>query len=312
MDPQDIPSQLREVLKTMITTDTITMRETIIKYYDQDCRLQNPYMILNGREEIIRSYNALASSNMDLKIEIDTITFDKDSQTAMVDMLQFSQPKALGGLVPLKIHQILKLQLESSIENPSLLVIAQHHEVHVAQDYLAQLPIVGGFYDNGLRSALGQITIAGSGILNSTGLLDMVPWAVDRVGKAASATKQKAGEVVGTATSIAKSTVAATGVPTLISAVAEVGGRWVSVAKDAASWVAEEARGTAASLIEEGKGVRIDCYSPTCRPGLVCYSPTCLRGKSLTVNMNVDNLQSIVKGMYIEGGKRTGLLKSEH
>ncbi|KAJ3409480.1 hypothetical protein HDV05_004424 [Chytridiales sp. JEL 0842] len=298
MDKENISESLKVALQSMITMDVDLMRSTIDAVYDSDCRLQNPYMILNGKEEIKRSYEALLASNVDLKLHIDTITYDADSQTAMVDMTQISLPKAFGGLVPLKIHQILKLQLEDSLINPAEhLVIAQHHEIHVAQDYLAQLPIVGRFYDNGLRSALGQITLAGSGLLSATGVLDLVPWAVKKVGSA----RTKAGEMVG-------AVVNASGVPTLMEAVGEVGGRWVSTAKEAVEWAAEGAKGTAAALIEEGRGVHVDCYSPTCKPGQVCYSPTCLRGKTLTTKLSVDNMQSIIRGMYLEGGKRAGIL----
>jgi hypothetical protein len=144
---------------------------------------------------------------------------------------------------------------------------------------------------------LGQITLAGSGILEYTGVLDLVPWAVQKVGSARAA----AGHVVTTV-------VNATGVPTLVGAVGEVGGKLVHTAKETVGWATEGARGAAAVLIEEGKGVHVDCYSPTCKAGQMCYSPTCMRGKTLTTKLNVDNLQSIIKGMYIEGGKRTGLL----
>jgi hypothetical protein len=61
------------------------------------------------------------------------------------------------------------------------------------------------------------------------------------------------------------------GVPSLINATMEVGGRWASglqtLLYDAAS-----------HLIEEGQGLSINCYSPLCKPGAICYSPTCSRG----------------------------------
>ncbi|KAJ3195527.1 hypothetical protein HK101_011891 [Irineochytrium annulatum] len=306
MNREDLPNDLRRVLTELITTDQAQIQATIDAYYDDDCKLQNPYMILNGKEEILRSYYALSSSNMDLRSTIDTITYDAASQTAMVDMIQFSSPKALGGLVPIKIHQVLKLQLESAVSNPNLLVIANHHEIHVTQDYIAQLPIVGGFYDTTLRGALGQLTLAGSAVLNYTGLMDAVPKGVSLVKGAVGATRAKVGEVYRGTMALTGAVAHATGVDRVIDAsFAAVGG-----IRSTVNWAVEGGRDAAASLIEEGKGVVVDCYSPTCKAGVTCYSPTCPRGRTLTVGLTMENVGSIVKGMYLEGGKRTGLFKA--
>ncbi|KAJ1550636.1 hypothetical protein HK405_000139 [Cladochytrium tenue] len=243
----------------------------------------------------------------------------------MVDLFQFSRPKALGGLVKLKIHQILQLQLEEeeilSGPSPSMaymaariaargslgplrrLVIVSHGEVHVAQTQLAQLPLVGGLYDSGVRPALGRLALAGGGLLEASGLLDAVPWAAQAVGAAAKRAGSAAGSVANAASGAAgvvlqgaSGAARAAGVPALVGMVAGAMGR-----------AASGARGAAAALIEEGRGVQVACYAPTCRPGLACYSPTCPRGRSVTARVSVDNLRSAVRGMYVEGGRMVSL-----
>ncbi|KAJ3217458.1 hypothetical protein HDU67_007928 [Dinochytrium kinnereticum] len=296
MDKGNLPEELRALFAKIISTDIAQIRTAVDASYDEECTLQNPYMILNGREEIARSYIALANSNMELRCEIETITYDATSQTAMLDMIQFSSPKALGGLIPIKIHQILKLQLESSpFLGDDFLLIARHHEVHVAQDYIAQLPILGGFYETGIRSALGQLTLAGSAVLEYTGILDTIPKGVSMVKGAAGAARAKVGDIVGWTRSMGGAAAHASGVDRVIEASVSVGGRWAGEIRGVVGWAAEGARSTAAVLIEEGKGVRVECYSPTCKPGQVCYSPTCPRGRSLT--MSLDSFQNVVKGM---------------
>ena len=276
MDEESLQAELREALAGILTMDVNLMHKTIERCYDNDCVLQNPFMILNGRDEIIRSYEVLISANIDMAVEVNTITYDSASLIAMVDLFHFSNPKALGGLVPLKIHQILKLQLEavdvppvsalykstttlsdSTLETKTKnskrkLVVVNHNEIHVAQTHLSQLPVVGNLYDTGIRSALGQLTLAGGGILEYTGVLDIVPWAVSKVGRAAHVAGEAAGAVVGGA----KATVRATGVPSLVGRVIGAGGWAVGKAQTTMGWVADEARDTAATFIESGKSVK--------------------------------------------------------
>jgi hypothetical protein len=54
------------------------------------------------------------------------------------------------------MHYILKLQLEAS--DDGLYRIVNHTEIHAAQDMLTQVPVIGGFYENSLRNAIGLIT----------------------------------------------------------------------------------------------------------------------------------------------------------
>ncbi|KAI8837337.1 hypothetical protein BC829DRAFT_48321 [Chytridium lagenaria] len=227
-------------------------------------------------------------------------------KTAMVDMVQYSSPKALGGMVPIKIHQILKLQLESSpVLGDAFLVIARHHEVHVAQDYIAQLPILGGFYETGIRSALGQLTLAGSAVLEYTGILDTIPRGVNMVKGAAGAARATVGDIVRGARAMGGAAAHASGVDRVYEASVNVGGRWAGEIRGVVGWAADGARTTAAHLIEEGKGMRVDCYSPTCKPGQVCYSPTCPRGRSLSIS--VDSFQMSSGACILRVAKGLGL-----
>ncbi|KAJ3204473.1 hypothetical protein HDU82_005805 [Entophlyctis luteolus] len=88
------------------------------------------------------------------------------------------------------------------------------------------------------------------------------------------------------------STAKAAGLTTLLDSTVN----WIQIArgtvneivfttKETAQMIGSTAKDVAASLIEEGKGVNVSCYSPTCKPG-----------------------QSIVRGMYLEGQKTAGML----
>ena len=63
----------------------------------------------------------------------------------------------------------------------------------------------------------------------------------------------------------------------------------------------------AASLIEEAHQQKIDCYSPSCAPGLICYSPTCPRGQQLKW-LKRDTVKDIIKGAYTGTSKRISFL----
>ncbi|KAI8924749.1 hypothetical protein BC831DRAFT_463909, partial [Entophlyctis helioformis] len=295
MDIANIQTEIRTALADIISKDTAKQRIAIERIYDAECRLQNPYLVLQGREEIIRSFGSLAASNTDILVRVLTVTYDASQQTCIADVHQVIRPKALGGVISIKMHHILKLQLEPS-EN-GLYRIVDHHEIYVAQDMISQVPIIGGFYDQSLRNAVGQISMAGTSLLDYTGILDFVPAAVQKTVGAASAVRQKAGQIAGSVTHAGGRVIEATGVPSLIGGV-------VAVAADYAKW-------GAASLIEEGRGDHIDCYSPTCRPGKICYSPTCPRGRSYTW-VSSQSIQDIIKGAYTGASKQVFFRTHSH
>ena len=62
------------------------------------------------------------------------IAYDQVQQIAMIDLRQHLLPKALGGLMTISTHQILKLQLES--DSKGKLRIVHHSEIHSAQGIL--------------------------------------------------------------------------------------------------------------------------------------------------------------------------------
>ncbi|KAJ3208228.1 hypothetical protein HDU82_002767 [Entophlyctis luteolus] len=337
MDASNVPVQLKALFSVLLSTDAAASAAAINAHYDRGARLTNPYLLLNGRDEIIKSYASLVASNMDIDGQINSIQYDPATQKATLSLIQISQPKALGGLIPIRINQTLDLQLEATDpSDPSKLYIVLHTEKHTAQEYLSQLPVLGGFYETQLRSAVGQLTLAGGEVLEKYRVLDAVPVAVDKAKSAVENATQRANETVISVTRIAastkdtaigmaastaskasewtSSTAKATGLTSLLDSTVT----WIQIArgtvtdivsttKETAQMIGSTAKDVAATWIEEGKGVTVSCYSPTCKPGQVCYAPTCARGRTLSVSLTVDNFQSIVRGMYLEGQRTAGM-----
>lgn len=196
--------------------------------------------------------------------------------------------KALGGVMSIRMHFILKLQLEPSEDG--LYRIVDHLEIPVAQDLISQMPILGSWYDQTIRNAVGQISMAGTSVLDYTGFLDFAPRAVDATKSTATSLRSAVGSMASSGIRMGGSALAATGVPTLFYGVT-----------DFVKW-------GAASLIEESKIEKIDCYSVSCTPGTLCYSPTCPRGQSYAwVSRTV--VQDIIRGAYIGTGKTISSLR---
>ncbi|KAJ3131947.1 hypothetical protein HK100_005859 [Physocladia obscura] len=176
-----IPVQLRGLFSVLLSPNAAASSAAIAAHYDKDAKLTNPYLLLNGRDEIIKSYASLVASNLDLDGQVDAIEYDPATQHATISLVQISQPKALGGLIPIRINQTLDLQLEATDPaDPSKLYIVSHTEKHTAQEYLSHIPLVGGFYETQLRSAVGQLTLVGGEVLEKYGVLDAVPAAVGK------------------------------------------------------------------------------------------------------------------------------------
>ncbi|KAJ3354340.1 hypothetical protein HDU83_005495 [Entophlyctis luteolus] len=381
MDSSNVPTQLKALFSVLLSTNAAASAAAITAHYDRNARLTNPYLVglLNGRDEIVKSYASLIAANLDIDGQINSIRkrhyyqpflsvlpeYDPATQKATLSLIQISQPKALGGLIPVRINQTLELQLEATDPTDrSKLYIVLHTEKHTAQEYLSQLPVLGDFYETQLRSAVGQLTLAGGEVLEKYHVLDAVPVAVDKAKSAVESASKMASETAKTASQRANDTVIsvtriatstkdtamgiaastaskarycikgvhsaanhyfrsewtastakAAGLTTLLDSTVN----WIQIArgtvneivfttKETAQMIGSTAKDVAASLIEEGKGVNVSCYSPTCKPGQVCYAPTCARGRTLSVNLTVDNFQSIVRGMYLEGQKTAGML----
>ncbi len=64
-------------------------------------------------------------------IKVLILAYDHTQQIAMIDLRQNLLPKALGGLMTISTHQILKLQLEA--DSKGKLWIVHHSEIHSAQ-----------------------------------------------------------------------------------------------------------------------------------------------------------------------------------
>lgn len=291
MDIYNINAEVKSSFLKILCIDEKSQEEEILRVYDIDCHLENSYMILQGRHEIVKSYATLAKNNISLTIAIDSVTYDAQQQLIMADIQQIMKPKALGGLMSIHIHFILKIQLEKSEDGKYRIV--DHKEIPVAQDLISQMPIVGGWYESTIRNAVGQISLAGSSVLEYTGFLDFAPRAVDATKSTASSIKSKAGSLVSSATRIGGSALAATGVTSVLSGVT-----------DFVKW-------GAASLIEEAHQEKIDCYSPSCTPGTICYSPTCPRGQQLKW-LSRATVHDIIKGAYTGSSKRISFLTASH
>ncbi|KAJ3255078.1 hypothetical protein HK103_006621 [Boothiomyces macroporosus] len=293
MDKENLTQQVRDYFTAILSVDQEKQREAIEKIYEEDCHLQNPYLALQGREEIIRSYNSLAKNNMELGLNIGSISYDNDQQLIMADVQQLLKPKALGGTISINMHYILKLQLEHS--DDGLFRIVDQVEIQVAQDLISQMPIIGSWYDSTIRNAVGQISLAGTSLLDYSGFLDFAPKAVDATKSTAHSIRQGLGSIASKGIKLGGSVVAATGVPSLLGGLAGY-----------AKW-------GAAALIEEGQHQKIDCYSPSCTPGTICYSPTCPRGQAYSY-LSKDAITQIVKGAYTGAAKTTSYLttRSKH
>lgn len=143
MDPANLQDELSKYIKDMLSLDPFQQHTAIESIYDIDAQLVNPFLVLHGRDEIISSYKTLSTSNLNIQIEIDSIcnytlndciAYDQIQQIAMIDLRQHLLPKALGGLMTISTHQILKLQLESDAKGK--LWIVHHSEIHSTQGIL--------------------------------------------------------------------------------------------------------------------------------------------------------------------------------
>ncbi|KAJ2998570.1 hypothetical protein HDV02_004385 [Globomyces sp. JEL0801] len=205
----------------------------------------------------------------------------------MADVLQLIRPKALGGVMSINMHYILKLQLELAENN--LYRIVDHLEIHVAQDLISQMPILGSWYDSTIRNAVGQISMAGTSILDYSGFLDFAPKAVDATKNTASSIGSGVSNLAYKGLNLGGKVLTKTGVAGLIGGLAGY-----------AKW-------GAAALIEVGQDDKIDCYSPSCVPGTICYSPTCPRGQSYAW-LSRHTVSDIVRGAVTGAGKTTSYL----
>ena len=90
--------------------------------------------------------------------------------------------------------------------------------------------------------------------------------------------------------------------PNVVSNLYSFASGCIKGATDTAKW-------GAVSLIENGKGENIDCYSSSCVAGKVCYVPTCPRGKNVKL-LSKEAIQDIVMGLYQGVGERAGFLSA--
>jgi hypothetical protein len=268
MDAENVTAVLQEKLREIISLDTAKQKAAIEAIYDCDCRMENPYMILHGREEIIKSYATLASNNLELIVDIGLVSFDATKQTAMAEITQKICPKALGGMLAPTVKFFLKLQLER--HKNGRFYVTDHHEYHITQDLISQVPIVGGLYDHSIRNAVGQISLAGTSLLQNSGFLDYAPTAATRIKDRAVSVKNKVSSITSSVIGIGGSALRVTGVSYIAGGVANL------------YW------GSSKSEESRDEKPQPTCYSPTCAKGVLCYSPSCVRNPSF-VTLAIDH-----------------------
>jgi hypothetical protein len=93
MNKENLRKEIREHLAVILSMDPIAQREAVEKIYEKDCHLETPYIVLQGREEIAQSYISLSKNNMDLIVEIGSITFDDELQTLLSEVQQIIRPR---------------------------------------------------------------------------------------------------------------------------------------------------------------------------------------------------------------------------
>lgn len=196
----------------------------------------------------------------------------------------------------MKLHHIFKLQLETS--DDGLLRVVEHQEIVVAEDMLAQMPLVGNYYQSSLRNAIGQLSLFGAAILDYTGILDLIPAAVQTTKGTASAFKQTAGSLANATKTITNKAIHTGGVVLKATGAQPIVDSMLSKATEFAKY-------GLALVIEEGYDP-VRCYSYVCRPGRQCYVPTCPRSRRYEY-LSRKAIHDIVKGAYVGASKRAGL-----
>ncbi|KAJ3178711.1 hypothetical protein HDU85_005114 [Gaertneriomyces sp. JEL0708] len=316
MDIPHLHQNIHALFKGLLNRDTIIQQQTILKAYFPDATYQNPYIVLHNRPQIIQSYAGLSNSCTDITVDLRSVDFNQETLLVTVEVIQSMKPKALGGVWTITIRQHHELQLEFQDDNvssskPHPLRIVRHTEHHHLPSLLLSTlpthPLLTSLY-NSTRSTLGTLSTTTTTLLNTSGLLDLVPLAYRLSSDTAQAMRhkvsqmgQKAIDVTQKAKHVAVPALEATGLPSLIR---DTGDGVVGVV----DWVKGEVRAvgnlavspTTALLHPSSQSTgaaALTCYSPTCRNGALCYSPTCSRSGSLKT-VSVEALKKVVRGLY--------------
>ena len=316
MQVSRITTELRTSFSQILAPNASTNLHSQIEHvYFPDATLSTPYTDLKGIPQIHDSYEALRTNNAKVVFTMLACSFDPLAMVAMCDVKLVVTPKAIGGVYDVVVHYVMRLQMEFcddsiggekqvaanitvstneagdtaevGVRDNRFVKVASHSEMHATHDHLAQIPLVGGATST-LRSTLGILSNAGSHLLASTGILDMVPRALLTVRNGyVDASLNINSNITTTARSLStltSSCLAYTGVtPYMTSGIKYV-------------------RGVGDALIEDGRQLRVTCYSPTCVPGTLCYSPTCIRGTTSWISTT--SLRDAVKGVYINAKLR--------
>ncbi len=239
---------------------------------DPQCRLENPYLMLLNKKDIAQLFATMALQSCQISMELVSMDYLSDTQTAVAYMKLSFAPKAIGGLISLRIHQTVHLQLEYNDEQ--MLVITHHKELH-HEEFLSDLPLVGQFYNDSLRSAVGQLALYGGSLLTSSGVSEWVPPALNWTRN-----------VLGNVAELTRSSASMLGLQNVLKGAEQLGQSVVDSAVNISEVAVSKTKELTqlaiirtALWVEESDGVCIQCYVPSCEPGLKCYSPICPRSR---------------------------------
>ena len=342
MEPSTIQYDVRELLNGIFGKDRRRSRDMIDKFYgtfillfhlivsvlmtlfssndvlkpliylDKECRFENPYLILQGIEEVKNGFDHFVDQSTDISISVKSVLYSFEKQLVGVKLDICFRPKALGGLLPVRISQTLKLQLEyNDPEEPmdkSKLIIVEHQEVHKAEEILSQVPIIGQVYDQPFRTTMGKIALTSGSLMSSTRVMDVVPAAVDTAALAAKYTRSSIFNITSSALNVTRSVCYIIGLSSVIKSAETLATSVYQQVTDMtestmnqARHIANRARSKTATWVEESKNIEIDCYSTSCAPGFQCYSPTCYRNQ----RMGGLNAKDMVRAFYSSGTQLT-------
>ncbi|KNC98277.1 uncharacterized protein SPPG_06674 [Spizellomyces punctatus DAOM BR117] len=169
---QDLDRDLRRLLNGMVTTDQSLARKTLETYYTEDVVMIHPYLIANGREEMWRVFEMWTGYNAILTPELFNLTFNEKDSTAILEFAQNFYPKALGGVVPLKVRLLSVVKWR---ETPQGKKIYYHRDVHIPTSFIQYTPFIGPIYDTTYRKIAMQVWTTTYKLGDNLGLWNIIP-----------------------------------------------------------------------------------------------------------------------------------------
>ncbi|KAI8904248.1 hypothetical protein DFJ77DRAFT_480683 [Powellomyces hirtus] len=169
---QDVERDLRRIIHGMVTTDLALARRTLDTYYTDDVVLVHPYLVANGKEEMFEVFQMWTGSQTILTPEIFNTTYNEETKTGIVEFAQNFYPKALGGIVPLKVRLMSVVKWR---ETPEGLKIYHHRDIHIPTSFIEYTPLLGPFYDTTYRRIAHKVLTKSYQIADRVGIWSIAP-----------------------------------------------------------------------------------------------------------------------------------------